>query len=346
MNKLVKISLLSLIFATSINTIISQNKMSKKIQPPIAKIIPHTLEKHKDIRIDNYYWLNDRDNKEVIDYLNAENKYYEEMTAHTKDFQSELFSEMKSRIKEDDESVPYLYNEYYYISKFVTGGDYPIYSRKKGSLDAQEEIMFDCNEMAKGLAYFQLGGVSVSPNNKFATFGVDLVSRRIYTIQIKNLETGEILSDKIENCTGGSVWANDNETIFYVTKDPVTLRSDKVYRHKLGTNSSEDVLVFEEKDDTFSVFVYKEKSKKYIVIGSQSTMTTEYQILNADTPNESFKVFQKRTRGLEYSISHYNDSFYILTNKDKATNFKLMKTSENNDIRISLYIVQFFTSFQ
>lgn len=329
MNKLVKISLLSLIFATSINTIISQNKMSKKIQPPIAKIIPHTLEKHKDIRIDNYYWLNDRDNKEVIDYLNAENKYYEEMTAHTKDFQSELFSEMKSRIKEDDESVPYLYNEYYYISKFVTGGDYPIYSRKKGSLDAQEEIMFDCNEMAKGLAYFQLGGVSVSPNNKFATFGVDLVSRRIYTIQIKNLETGEILLDKIENCTGGSVWANDNETIFYVTKDPVTLRSDKVYRHKLGTNSSEDVLVFEEKDDTFSVFVYKEKSKKYIVIGSQSTMTTEYQILNADTPNESFKVFQKRTRGLEYSISHYNDSFYILTNKDKATNFKLMKTSES-----------------
>lgn len=329
MNKLVKVSLLSLIFASSINLITAQKKMSKEIQPPIAKIIPHTLEKHNDKRIDNYYWLNDRDNKEVIDYLTAENKYYEEMTAHTKDFQGELFTEMKSRIKEDDESVPYLYNGYYYISKFVTGGDYPIYSRKKGSLEAKEEIMFDCNEMAKNHAYFQLGGVSVSPNNKFATFGVDLVSRRIYTIQIKNLETGEILSDKIENCTGGSVWANDNETIFYVTKDPVTLRSDKVYRHKLGTNSSEDVLVFEENDDTFSVFIYKEKSKKYIVIGSQSTMTTEYQILNADTPNDLFKVFQKRTRGLEYNISHYNDSFYILTNKDKATNFKLMKTSEN-----------------
>lgn len=303
--------------------------MSKNIQPPVAKIIPHTLEKHGDIRIDNYYWLNDRENQEVIDYLNAENKYYEEMTAHTKNFQKVLFEEMKSRIKEDDESVPYLYNNYWYITRYETGQDYPIYSRKKGTLDATEEVMFNCNEMAKDFSYFQLGGVSVSPNNKFATFGVDTVSRRIYTIQIKNLETGEILTDKIENCTGGSVWANDNETIFYVTKDPVTLRSDKVFRHKIGTATSEDVLVFEEKDDTYSVFIYKEKSRKYVVIGSQSTMTTEYQILDANTPTAEFKVFQKRTRGLEYSISHFGDSFYVLTNKDDATNFKLMKTSEN-----------------
>ncbi|QOG90997.1 S9 family peptidase [Flavobacterium columnare] len=302
--------------------------MSDILIPPVAKIIPQKLEIHNDVRIDNYYWLNDRENQDVIDYLNAENAYYEQMTAHTKDFQKKLFQEMKARIKEDESSVPYLYNGYWYITRFEKGGDYPIYSRKKESLEAPEEILFNCNEMAKNFAYFQLGGVSVSPNNKFATFGTDTVSRRIYTIQIKNLETGEILTDKIENCTGGSIWANDNQTIFYTTKDPVTLRSNKVYKHKIGTNVSEDVLVFEEKDETFSVYIYKEKSKKYLVIGSQSTMTTEYQYLNADTPDESFLIFQKRTRGLEYTISHFDNNFYILTNKDNATNFKLMKTSE------------------
>lgn len=302
--------------------------MTKNIQPPVAKIVPKELEIHGDVRIDNYYWLNQREDQEVIDYLNAENKYYETMTAHTKEFQKQLFEEMKGRIKEDDSSVPYLYNGYWYISRFEKGGDYPIYARKKGSLDAPEEIMFNCNELAKGHAYFQLGGVSVSPNNKFAAFGVDKISRRIYTIQIKNLETGEILADKIENTTGGSVWANDDQTIFYTVKDPVTLRSSKIFKHKLGTDVSEDVLVFEEKDETFSVFIYKEKSKKYIVIGSQSTMTSEFQFLNADTPDGEFTVFQKRTRGLEYSISHFGDSFYVLTNKDKATNFKLMQTPE------------------
>lgn len=328
MKNLLKLSLISFIFAAPINNINAQMKMSKKVQPPVAKIVPKKLEKHGDVRTDNYYWLNQREDKEVIDYLTAENKYYEEMTAHTKDFRSSLFEEMKSRIKEDDASVPYLYNGYWYISRFEKGQDYPIHSRKKGSLEANEEVMFNCNELAKGHAYFQLAGVSISPNNTFATFGIDKVSRRIYTIQIKNLITGEILSDKIENTTGGSVWANDNQTIFYTTKDPVTLRSDKVYRHKIGTDAKEDVLVFEEKDDTYSVFLYKEKSKKYIVIGSQSTMTSEYRFLNADTPEAEFKLFQKRTRGLEYSISHFGDSFYVLTNKDKATNFKLMKTLE------------------
>lgn len=329
MKNLIKISLISFIFATPINNIIAQKKMSKITQPPVAKIVPKNLEKHGDVRVDNYYWLNQREDKEVIDYLTAENKYYEQMTTHTKDFRTSLFEEMKSRIKEDDSSVPYLYNGYWYISRFEKGQDYPIHSRKKGSLEAKEEILFNCNEMAKGHSYFQLSGVSISPNNMFATFGIDKVSRRIYTIQIKNLATGEILADKIENTTGGSVWANDNQTIFYTTKDPVTLRSDKVFRHKIGTDAKNDVLVFEEKDETYSVFLYKEKSKKYIVIGSQSTMTSEYRFLNADMPEAEFKLFQKRTRGLEYSISHFGDSFYVLTNKDKATNFKLMKTPES-----------------
>ena len=307
---------------------IKTNKMSDKIQPPVAKIVPKTHEKHGDKRIDNYYWLNERENPEVIDYLNKENEYYQKSTAHTKPLQDDLFLEMKSRIKEDDSSVPYLYNGYYYITRYETGKDYPIYSRKKGSLEAKEEIMFDCNEMAKGQSYFNLSGISISEDNKWVAFGVDLLSRRQYTIQIKNLETGEILPVKLENTTGGSTWAGDNKTLFYTRKDLQTLRSDKIYKHTLGTDSSTDVVVFHEKDDTFSTFVYKEKSKKYLVIGSSSTLTSEYQILEANNSNGAFRIFQKRTRGLEYSISHYGDSFYIVTNKDKATNFKLMKTPE------------------
>ncbi len=326
-NRLI-ITSLCVIFVTSFTNTKAQ-QMLKKSPIPVAKIIPKSLEKHNETRIDNYFWLNDRENPEVIDYLNKENTYYDAMTAHTKDFQKELFEEMKGRIKEDDQSVPYLYNGYYYITRFEKGQDYPIYSRKKGSLSANEEILFNCNDLAKGHSYFQLGGLSVSPDNKFASFGIDIVGRRIYTIQIKNLETGEILSDKIENATGNSVWANDNKTIFYTRQDKVTLRSDKVFKHKLATDAADDVLVFNEKDDTFNVSVSKEKSRKYIVIGSGSTLTTEYRILNSDTPDGEFVVFQPRVRGLEYSISHFGDSFYILTNKDKATNFKLMKTPEN-----------------
>ncbi|MFM1754502.1 MAG: hypothetical protein RLZZ236_1441 [Bacteroidota bacterium] len=316
------------IFAASFTTINAQS-MSHTIAAPIAKILPKQLKKHNDTRTDNYFWLNDRENPEVIDYLNQENAYYDAMTVHTKDFQKSLFEEMKGRIKEDDQSVPYLYNGYYYITRYEKGQDYPIYSRKKGSLDAKEEILFNCNELAKGHTFFQLGGLSVSPDNRFASFGVDTVGRRIYTIKIKNLETNEILPDVIENATGGSVWANDNHTLFYTRQDKVTLRANQIFKHKLQTTADQDVLVYEEKDDTFNVSVGKEKSKKYIVIGAESTLTTEYRILNSDTPDAEFKVFQPRVRGLEYSISHFGDSFYILTNKDKATNFKLMKTPEN-----------------
>lgn len=327
MKKISFFVVISIIFATSCKD--KQEKMKTEIQPPIAKIVPHTLEKHGDIRTDNYFWLNQREDKEVIDYLKKENEYYEAMTAHTKQLQDDLFKEMKARIKEDDTSVPYFYNGYYYITRFETGKDYPIYARKKGSLEAKEEIMFDCNELAKGQAYFNLSGLSVSEDNKWVTFGVDLVSRRQYMIQVKNLETGEVLSELIENTTGGTTWASDNKTFFYTKKDSKTLRSDMIYKHVLHTDVKQDELVYHEKDDTFYCFVYKEKSKKYIVIGSSSTLTSEYQFLDANKPNGTFTMFQKRTRGLEYSISHFGDSFYIVTNKDKATNFKLMKTPEN-----------------
>lgn len=301
----------------------------ENLSPPLAKIIPHRMSIHNHERIDNYYWLNDRENPEVIAYLNAENEYYQKTTAHTKAFQELLFQEMKSRMKEDDESVPYLYNGYYYITRFETGKDYPIHSRKKGTLEAPEELLFDCNEMAKGYAYFNLSGLSVSEDNQWISFATDTVSRRQYTLQFKNLITGEILPDKIENTTGGATWAADNKTVFYSRKDPVTLRPDKIYRHVIGTNPSEDVLVFHEQDETFDVAVYKSKSKKYILINSNSTLTTEYRLLRADNPYGAFEVFQKRTRELEYSVSHYGDSFYILTNKDGATNFKLMVTQED-----------------
>ncbi|WP_245224724.1 S9 family peptidase [Pseudozobellia sp. WGM2] len=301
-----------------------------QVVAPIAKKIPHKLEKHGDIRIDPYYWLNDRENQEVVEYLEAENDFYNKSTEHTKEFQKKLFDEMKGRIKEDDESVPYKQNGYWYITRYELGKEYPIYSRKKETLDAKEEIMFDGNEMARDHEYFSIGGIAISPDNKLAAFGVDTVSRRQYTIQIKNLETGEILTDKIENTTGGSVWANDNKTLFYTQKDPITLRSDKIYKHKLGVQASNDELVFHEQDETFGTYVYKSKSKKYIIVGSYSTLTSEYQTLLSDFPDGDLKMFSSRKRGLEYGISHYGDHWYVLTNKDSATNFKLMKVNEDH----------------
>jgi oligopeptidase B len=314
--------------------------MKIDIDAPLAEKIPKELEKHGDVRIDNYYWMRltdgqksaknpDEHTQKVLDYLNAENTYYDTITVHTKQFKEDLFQEMKSRIKEDDESVPYKDNGYFYITRFEKGGQYPIYARKKGDLDADEEIMFNVNEMGKDHDYYSLRGVNVSEDNKIAAFAVDTVSRRQYTLQFKNLETGEIYLDKIDNTTGGATWANDNRTVFYTKQDPVTLRSDKIFKHVLGTDSSSDVEVYNEKDETFGTFVYKTKSKKYIIIGSYSTLTNEYQALKADEPNGEFKIIQPRTRGLEYSIAHYKDHFYILTNKDDAKNFKLMKTPED-----------------
>ena len=302
------------------------NDLEKNLQAPIAKKIEKKLEKHGDVRIDNYFWMNQREDQEVLDYLNAENAYNDQMTAHTKDLQKKLFLEMKGRIKEDDESVPYKLNGYWYITRFEKGYDYPVYSRKKETLEADEEVMFNVNEMAKDFDYYSLGGLNVSPDNTMVAFGTDTVSRRQYTIRIKNLETGEIYNENIENTTGGSTWANDNKTLYYTKKDPQTLRSFRIYKHILGTDPETDELVYEEEDETFNSYVYKSKSREYIIIGSHSTLTTEYRILDANTPDKEFKIFQPRERGLEYSIAHYKDNFYIVTNKDDATNFKLMKT--------------------
>jgi len=304
--------------------------LKKIIEPPIAEKRPQVLECHNDKRVDDYFWLNERDNPKVKSYLEAENNYTKSVLNHTEEFQKSLFEEMKARIKEDDSSVPYFYNGYWYITRYEKGKDYPIYSRKKGNLDASEEVMFNCNQMSDGFAYFKLGGISISPNNIYAAFSIDTVSRRQYKIQIKNLITGEIHANVIENTTGGCTWANDNETLFYSRKDEVTLRAHKIYKHKLLSSPKNDEVVYHEKDDTFNTYVYKTKSRKYIIIGSSSTLTSEYRILEADRPNSKFKIFQERIRGIEYAISHYNDNFYIITNRDNCRNFKLQKTLETS----------------
>lgn len=301
-----------------------------KPQPPIAPKHPTRLTKHGDVRMDNYYWMNDRNNPEVLDYLKTENAYYQQTMAHTQAFEEALFVEMKARIKEDDSSVPYKLNGYWYLTRYEQGQEYPIYTRKKETLQAPEELLFNCNAMAQGNDYFKLKGIAISPNNTLAAFATDTVARRQYTLQVKNLQTGATYTDRIENTTGNAAWASDNKTLFYVKKDPVTLRADKIYKHTLGTAVEADELVFHETDDTFNTYVYKTKSQHYLVIGSVSTLTSECRILEANNPQGTFKVFAPRQRGVEYSLAHYNGHFYMLTNKDGATNFKLMKTAEGH----------------
>ena len=315
----------SLFFALPLLLVLNSCKYKEDVMPPVAKKIPKELTTHGHTRIDNYYWMNDRDNPEVIAHLNAENAWKDAAMKHTEELQADLFDEIKSKIKQEDESVPYWKNGYYYYTRTIPEKEYYLVCRKKGSLDAEEEVMLDLNEMAKGHEYFQLGGTAVSPDNQFLAYGVDTVSRRKYTIYFKNLETGEILEDAIPLTTGGATGANDNKTVYYVLKDDVTLRSERIMKHVLGTPVSEDVEVFYEADETFSTFIYKTKSEKFLIIGSESTLTSEYRFLDAGNPEGEFRVIQPRTRGLEYQVDHFMDHFYIRTNLN-ALNFRLMKT--------------------
>jgi len=302
----------------------------KEITPPNLKKTPKSLIKFNDERIDNYYWLRERENPSVIEYLNSENDYYKKMTLHTKDFQDKLFHEIKNKIKQEDQSVPYFLNGYWYVTKYKENLDYPIYSRYKDSLKSKEEILFDCNKLAQSHDYFNLSNFKISPNNKIVAFSVDTVSRRLYTIKFKNLDNGEILKDEITNTSGTFAWANDNSTLFYTNRDTQTLRNDKIFKHKIGDNTVNDKLVFHETDETFYTNVSKSKSKKFIIISSSSTLTSEFQFLLSDKPDDQFTLFNKRERGVEYSISHFEDHFYIITNKDDAFNYKLLKTELKN----------------
>ncbi|MBR9921650.1 MAG: S9 family peptidase [Bacteroidetes bacterium] len=293
------------------------------IQPPVAAKKPKELSMHGDTRIDNYYWLNDREDQEVLDYLTAENTYKDSMMSHLKDLQEDLFQEIKGRIKENDMSVPYLSNGYYYYVRYEEGKEYPIYCRKPESLDNDEEVMLDVNVMAEPYPYYQVGGMSVSPDNKILSFGVDTLSRRIYTIHFKNLETGEVYEQAVPQTTGRAVWANDNKTVFFSKKDEA-LRSFKIFSYNLGDNPDNINEIWHEQDETFSTYVWKTKSKDYIMISSFQTVSTEHRYLDANDPTGSFKTIQARERHLEYGVDHFGDHWYIRTNMD-AQNFRLMK---------------------
>ena len=289
---------------------------------PKAKKIQKTLIKHNHKRIDPYYWLNDRENPEVIEYLNAENSYTKKMLAPSEELQKELFEEITAKIVKDDSSVPYESNGYWYYARYEEGKDYPIYCRKKESLEADEEIILEVNVLAEEHAYYAVGGLSISMDNKMLCFGVDNISRRIYTLYFKNLETGELLEENIENTIGGATWANDNKTLFFTQMEEETLRAYKIFRYELGSKNV--VEIYHEADDTFGVDVSKSKSKKYIMIESYSTLSTETQILLADEPLGDFKVFALRERDLEYTLEHKDDKFIIETNYE-AKNFRLME---------------------
>jgi oligopeptidase B len=311
---------------TSKNLMSTFEKM--EITPPLAEKKPKELSLHGDTRIDNYYWLNQREDPEVIRYLTAENEYLDKVLAHTQDFQEELFNEIVGRIKQDDQSVPFKDNGYYYLTRYEEGKEYPIYSRKKENLEAEEEIMLNVNELAEPFDYYAVGGRDVSLNNRYLAYGEDTLSRRIYTLRVKDLETGEMLEDKIPGTSGSVAWAADHQHFFYTLRDPETLRAYQVMRHKLGTPASEDVKVFTEEDETFSCYAYRTKSDKYIVIGSFQTLSSEFRILEAENPLGAFRIFTPRERKLEHTIAHYGDKFYIRTNLD-AQNFRLMETPEN-----------------
>ncbi|WP_084050276.1 S9 family peptidase [Aquimarina macrocephali] len=308
----------------------------QSIEAPVAKKIAEELKAHGDTRIDNYFWMRlsdkqknaetpDAQTQDVLDYLNAENDYKDEAMKHTEGLQKKLYDEIVGRIKKDDSSVPYNDNGYSYYTRYEKGMDYALYCRKKLDDNDKEDIMLNGPELAKAHAYFAIGGRSVSPDNELLAYSVDTVSRRRYVVYFKNLESGEMLSDELKNTGGGAVWANDNKTVFYASKDPITLRQDKIYKHVLGTDQSKDELVFHEKDETFSCFIFKSRSDKYLMIGSSQTLSTEYRYLDANTPNAEWKIIQPRERDLEYGVDHYDDHFYIRTNLD-AKNFRLVKT--------------------
>ena len=307
--------------------------------PPDAAKKPHEMTIHGDTRVDDYYWMRltdeqksakekDSHTQEVVDYIDAENDYTESRLKHTKKFQDKLFDEIVDRIKKDDESVPYLDNGYFYYTRYEKGKEYAIHCRKKESLDGEEEILLDENVLAKGHDYFAVGGLDVSPDNQWMSYGVDLVSRRIYTIYFKNLVTGDVLKETIPNSTGSVAWANDNKTVFYTSKNEVTLLPEKIWRHKVGTDSAKDELVYEEKDESFYNGVYRSKSGEFIIIWNSSTLVNDYHILSANDPDGEFNNFSPRGTEHEYSIDHYQDKFYIITNWE-AKNNRLMETSEN-----------------
>lgn len=315
----------------------------KVIQPPQPDQIPHDITANGNTRVDNYYWMKlseeqrtaevkDEQTKKVINHLNAENDYLAANLKHTEPLQEKIYNEIVARIKQDDESVPYKDNGYWYYTRYEQGKEYPIYCRKKGSMTAAEEILLDVNVLAKGHSYYSIQGLSVSEDNNLLAYAEDSVSRRRYTIYVKDLRTGKLAEKPVPNSEGDITWANDNKTYFYTRKDSTTLRSRWIIKHKLATDYTKDQVVYEEKDETFYTGIGKTKSKKFLIIWSSSTLTNDFHILNANTPDGIFRQFTPRERGLEYNIDHYGDKFYVVTNLD-AQNFRLMETPDSRTLK-------------
>ncbi len=308
----------------------------KEVTYPIAEKQDSVITTHGDSRMDPYFWMRltdeqkiatkpDKQTKQVLAYLDGENDYTNQELKETEQLQDKLYKEMVGRVKQNDESVPYFKNKYWYYTRYEEGQEYPIYCRKEGSLEATEEIILDVNKEAEGYDYYSARGLAISPDNKILAFNEDTLSRRIYAIRFKNLETGAYLDDQIPNSDGGGAWANDNQTFFYTSKNKVSLLSEKIARHSLGTNASEDVVVYEEIDPSYYIGVYKSKSSKYLIIYNSSTLVSDYHILDADQPMGNFQQFSPRENRHEYSIDHFEDKFYVVTNWD-AENFRLMET--------------------
>lgn len=292
----------------------------------MVRKIPTRLEKDGHTRVDDYYWLRERDNPEVLAYLEAENERAEKELSHVKLLEDKLFQEIKARIKQTEMSVPYRRDDYYYYTRFEEGKEYPIYARKRNSLESAEEIMLDANILAAGHEFFSIGGWAVSSGHNLLAYAVDTQGRRIHTAYVKNLSTGEILPDVLPNVTENLVWANEDKTLFYAKQDETTLRQYQIYRHEIGADRANDTLVFEENDETFVAYIFKSKSKKFLIIVSAQTITQEYRYLDAHNPTGEFTIFLPREREHEYHIDHFDDRFIIRTNSE-AKNFRLMSTS-------------------
>lgn len=294
-------------------------------KPPIAEKIPHQMVMFGDTRIDPYYWLNMRDSQKVLDYLIAENAYTEAMMEPTIPLQEKLYNEMRSRQKEEDVTVPVFLNGYYYYIRYEEGKEYPINCRKKGILDAPEEIILDENEVAAGHRFCQVASIDISPDNQIVAYGVDTIGSRKFTIHFKNLQTGKLINTKIDNTTGAIAWANDSKTVFYSKKDK-SLRPFKIFRHNISSPySNNDVIIYHETDETFDAHVFTSKSREYIFIMTSSSTSSEYRYLSANNPLGEFKVIQPRQKGIEYGVEHHADNFYIRTNWN-AENFRIMET--------------------
>ncbi len=306
--------------------------MKTNIVPPEPRKKPVELKKFDDIRIDPYYWLRERENPEVVAYLEEENDYFRKVTSDTEKFKENLFEELKSRLKDEDESVPYKYKQYYYQTKYPKAKEYPVFLRWETGREKDKEIFFDANERAAGRDFYHPGGLKISPDDKILAFGEDFQGRRLYEIRFKNLATGKIYDEVLTGTTGTGVWAQDSGTFFYVVKHPETLRAYRLYKHTLGTDPATDELIYEETDPEYDIHVSKSKTEAYIYLIASANTTTEYRYIPAGRPGAEFKLVEKRRKGIEYYLYHLHDTRFLAVTNDKAVNYKLIRGDLNQSM--------------